>query len=143
MRQIKKGDIVGRKSYNKDVIFVVKNIISTRNGKIAILRGLIERVEADCHIEDLELIDKKTIKNNLKLQEIKAEKRINSSKNNEKDTQYRIGILNLDKRNKERIITGKILHLDGDNIFIYTLKNELNIGHRKIKSKEEKMPIIH
>ncbi len=120
MRQIKKGDIVGRKSYNKDVIFVVKNIISTRNGKIAILRGLIERVEADCHIEDLELIDKKTIKNNLKLQEIKAEKRINSSKNNEKDTQYRIGILNLDKRNKERIITGKILHLDGDNIFIYT-----------------------
>ena len=45
MKEIKKGAIVGRKSYGKDVLFVVKNIISTKNGDIAILRGMIERVE--------------------------------------------------------------------------------------------------
>ena len=62
MRRIKKGDIVGRKSYGKDVIFIVKNIIRTKNSEdIAILKGMIERVEADSKISDLEFIDKEEI----------------------------------------------------------------------------------
>ena len=56
---IKKGDIVGRKSYGKDVIFSVKRIIDTKEGKIAILKGIIERVEADSSVDDLEVIDRK------------------------------------------------------------------------------------
>ena len=35
MKKIKKGDIVARKSYKKDVIFIVKNIINTKKEKIA------------------------------------------------------------------------------------------------------------
>ena len=64
MNNIKKGDIVGRKSYGKDIIFIVKNIIQTNNKKIAILKGITERVEADGEIEDLEVIEKERIKNN-------------------------------------------------------------------------------
>lgn len=37
MKQIKKGDIVGRKSYRKDIIFIVTDIINKPEGKVAIL----------------------------------------------------------------------------------------------------------
>jgi len=114
MNKINKGDIVGRKSYGKDILFVVKNIIDTPKGKIAILRGLIERVEADSKIEDLELIDRNTIKQNLNNLEEKLKNRINHTKQNQEDRNYKIGILTKNTRNKEKIITGKILHLDGD-----------------------------
>lgn len=114
MKEIKKGDIVGRKSYGKDIIFVVKNIINTSKGKIAILRGLVERVEADCVIEDLEIMEKERIEECIDILNEKLEKRIVNSKSGMGKEQYKIEIFNLNKRNKDRIITGKILHLDGD-----------------------------
>lgn len=110
-KEIQKGDIVGRKSYGNDVIFIVKNIFETKKGKIAILRGITERVEADCEIGDLELIDKEEIRIKLQEFEDKINKRIESKQSKE---QYKIGVLTKNKRAKEKIITGKILHLDGD-----------------------------
>ena len=110
MKKIKKGDIVVRKSYEKDIMFYVKRIIKTINGDIAILCGLTKRIEADSKIEDLEIIDKKTINENLREIDDYIDKRTN-----EKIREYRIGIIsNEDTRLKEKIITGKILHLDGD-----------------------------
>lgn len=38
MKKIKKGDIVGRISYGKDIFFIVERIIKTKNGTIAILK---------------------------------------------------------------------------------------------------------
>ena len=55
MKEIKKGAIVGRKSYGKDVLFVVKNIISTKNGDIAILRG--KREEDFAPVKNKEGVD--------------------------------------------------------------------------------------
>ena len=110
MKKIKKGDIVGRKSYGKDIIFYVKRIIKTANGDIAILCGLVKRIEADSRVEDLEIIDKDIIRQNLKKVDEEINKRID-----EKTKRYKIGIIsNEDIRLKEKIITGKILHLDGD-----------------------------
>lgn len=110
MKKIKKGDIVARKSYGKDVIFYVKRIIKTKNGYIAILCGLVKRIEADSKIEDLEIIDKEIIKKRLE----EVDKEINS-RANKRTNKYKIGIISTeDKRLKEKIITGKILHLDGD-----------------------------
>ena len=57
--RLKKGDIVGRLSYNKDIIFVISDIIKVNNRTYAILKGLITRIEADSPIEDLELIEEK------------------------------------------------------------------------------------
>ena len=55
--KFRKGDIVGRLSYNKDIVFTVSNIIKCRNQDIAILKGLVTRIEADSPLDDLELID--------------------------------------------------------------------------------------
>lgn len=99
MNKIKKGDIVARKSYGKDILFVVNKIIETKSGKIAILRGLVERVEADSDIIDLELMDSNTIKNNLDALEKRLNNRIKENRNHEMRRAYK---------------TGKILHLDGD-----------------------------
>ena len=65
MSKIKKGDIVARKSYGKDILFTVKRIIEHKEGKIAILKGMIDRIEADSQMEDLELVDKQTVKEKL------------------------------------------------------------------------------
>lgn len=110
MLEIKKGDIVVRKSYGKDIIFYVKRIIKHPKGDIAILCGLLERIEADSKLEDLEKLDKKTIKNNLQKEKNKIEERINK-----KEINYKIGIIETQERKiGEKIVTGKILHLDGD-----------------------------
>ena len=114
MREIKKGSIVGRKSYHKDVLFVVKNIISTKNGNIAILRGIIERVEADSDINDLEIIQKDDLKEYLNKKNEEIEKKIEKSQKEQENKNYKIGILMKNTRAKEKIVTGKILHLDGD-----------------------------
>ena len=94
--RIKKGDIVGRKSYNKDIYFIVDRII---NKQIAILKGLNIRVMADSPLEDLEEIKKQDIINNLKVFEIDFENRIKK---------------NIQKCARQKVYTGKILHLDGD-----------------------------
>ena len=67
MKKLKKGDIVGRISYNKDVIFEITNIIKTSNNKdIYILKGLTHRIEADSPAEDLEIIDKRIVNKKVK-----------------------------------------------------------------------------
>lgn len=102
MEKIKIGDIVGRKSYNKDILFRVKNIIQTADSKIAILIGIIERVEADSALDDLEKITQERINKDLNHIQIKIENKIDK--------------LNLISENKEKyMVTGKILHLDGDS----------------------------
>ena len=112
MNYIKKGDIVGRKSYNKDIIFTVKNIIRTKRNDVAILKGVTKRIEVDSNIDDLEIIEKKDIKKNFAKLDSELQKRI--EKINREDDNYRIGIFTKDNRAQEKIITGKILHLDGD-----------------------------
>lgn len=125
MKKIKKGDIVARKSYGKDIIFYVKRIIKTSNGEIAILSGLIDRIEADSKIEDLEIIDKKTLDIIMKEQDEKNIKRLNKV--------------------RQKIITGKILHLDGDKkysqkSFNYYKKTGLNAVVKNIP--EYKQPKV-
>ena len=109
MNKIKKGDVVARKSHNKDIIFIVKGIIKTKNGSIAILKGLIDRIEADSDVEDLEKIKHQTVKENLKILNTKMNEKIKEVKR-----RYQFEILYNEKRNYDKIVTGKILHLDGD-----------------------------
>lgn len=101
---IKKGDIVGRKSYGKDVFFVVDNILKTRlDNQFALLKGLNIRVIADSPIEDLEIISKEDVINSIKSLDINLEERIKIGKNKVNNSLKR-----------QKIYTGKILHLDGD-----------------------------
>ena len=103
---IKKGDIVGRKSYGKDIFFVVDKILKSRlNKEFAILKGLNIRVLADSPIEDLEMISKQEVINSVKLSEMDIERRVNEKSYISKTNKNLI---------RQRIYTGKILHLDGD-----------------------------
>lgn len=103
MREIKKGDIVSRNSYKNDIMFEVKRILKLVNErKIAILKGIDVRVEADAPVEDLQIISKE--------EQVRREKefenRINIRAESEK--------IEYNNRRKEIVHTGRILHLDGD-----------------------------
>lgn len=100
MKKIKKGDIVGRISYGKDIIFIVDKIIKlNNNAQIAILKGLTMRIKADSLLEDLEHIDKRIVKSN------------------EKNIEDRIlaHLTKYTKRLRKPRNYGKVLHLDGDS----------------------------
>lgn len=136
MYRIKKGDIVGRISYGKDILFTVENIINRRDGKkIAILKGIILRIEADADIEDLAVIDKKQIEDDVRSLENKIEDNIRrcvKRKNYKKD--------NYKRRNLFRDIeeeNGKILHLEGDIRIIYTpLKVAWELDFKRLKIRK-------
>lgn len=93
MEFVKKGDIVSRVSYNNDIIFFIEQIITFDNGtKMAILKGVAIRIEADAPIEDLKLCNKDCLDEQF------------FWKNHDKNSRY---ISNYREY-------GKILHLDGD-----------------------------
>lgn len=99
MDKIKKGDVVGRISHGKDILFRVKRIITLKDQrKIVILKGISERIEADANIKDLYLIPKYEIQKELEKIDRKIEKRCISEQ----------------RKRIEETINGKILHLDGD-----------------------------
>lgn len=103
---IKKGDIVARISYGKDIFFIVDKILKTRmNKKFAILKGLNIRIMADSPIEDLEIISRQEVINSIKSSDLYLENRIKKNKYKNKVNEKLI---------RQKIYTGKILHLDGD-----------------------------
>lgn len=113
MKMIKKGDIVSRNSYNNDILFFVEKIVYNENrAKIAILKGVTLRIEADSLLDDLKLVDKRDV-----LEEFDEQKR-------------RTGIVKI-LSDKKQSRYGKILHLDGDKRYsekteFYYRKKNLN-----------------
>lgn len=113
MYKIKKGDVVGRISYGKDILFKVENIIKRSDGKkVAILKGLILRIEADADLEDLVLIEKQQVQNKMRSLEDKLEDKI------KRCTKKHIYKEKIEKRKflgrSQEEKNGKVLHLDGD-----------------------------
>ena len=111
MKKIKKNDKVIQKSYGKDLIFKVTNIINTKDGEIAVLKGITERVQLNSLVEELEVIDRNVVTNAVKEWDNKIESRVKKGKR-ESLTNEGINIFN--KISSNKIKTGKILHLDGD-----------------------------
>lgn len=136
--RIRKGDIVARKSYDKDILFIVDKILKSNNKeRFAILKGLVIRVEADSLIEDLEIIDRKVI--NKAIEEVDnrldemAEKYLQQFKRTNKDD--------------TTIYTGKILHLDGDRKYSeksakYYKKLGLNAIVKNISERNQAQMVI-
>jgi len=131
MREIKKGDIVSRYSYGHDIMFSIKRIIKLANKKeIAILKGIDVRVEADAPIEDLKLVSKEEQKKREKELEERIIYKI------QRETEYR------EKRRKEVVYTGRILHLDGDKKYseksmMYYKKMGLNATVKNIAENKQ------
>ena len=119
MKKFRKGDIVARISYNKDVLFEITKIIRTSNNKeIMILKGITKRIEADSPSADLEIVDKRIIYEQVEVEEKRIasyiEKYINAQKPNFSFISSKFRFLNKEDRSIRKIETGRILHLDGD-----------------------------
>lgn len=142
---LKKGYIVARKSYGKDVIFVIDKIIKRKNNTdYAILKGLTIRIKADAPVDDLEIVSKEEIDNSLRILEETIRKRAESRNNIEKKQLSLAKVKDL-KRYREIIYKGKILHLDGDRKYMeksikYYKQLGLNAIVRNIP--ENKQPIV-
>lgn len=116
MKRVRKGDIVGRISYGKDILFVVERIIRTKeNEDFAILKGLTIRIQADSKVEDLEIIEPKQVEKHVRTLEEKVSKRIQRYANNLQDNTF--------VREKMIVYTGKILHIDGDRKYSEKSRN--------------------
>lgn len=112
--EIKRGDIVGRISYGKDILFRVDRIIKIKSTGRAycILKGVQYRIEADAPIEDLEKIERG---------QIETEKRGIESKIKKRVSLVTKGIFEKN-RETDKITNALILHLDGDRK--YTQKSD-------------------
>lgn len=114
MNKIKKGDIVGRISYGKDILFTVERIIKKIDGKeIVILKGITVRVEADAPIEDLEIVKKSEIEKSLRSLDTRLNETIQKYSGKIK-LGFNFLRTSKEKRSIEIVNTGTILHLDGD-----------------------------
>lgn len=94
--QVKKGDIVTRKSYNHDTLFKVMNI----KGSTCYLKGMDVRLYADSDIEDLSIAS----------DEEQEELKMNVEESEEDESLDRSAFFYL---------PGKVLHLDGDNEYLH------------------------
>ena len=130
MNKIKKGDIVGRISYGKDIYFIVDRVIRIKkNTQVAILKGLTIRIKADSLTEDLELIDKKMIKNTMNDLENRISERLSK----------------YSKRVRKKFKFGKILHLDGDSRYTQkSIKYYREIGMNAVVRNipENRQPLV-
>ena len=55
------GDIVARKSYNKDIMFKIVDILEMKKGNVYVLEGINLRIIANSLIEVLEIVSKDNI----------------------------------------------------------------------------------
>ncbi|TFD98336.1 sporulation peptidase YabG [Jeotgalibacillus salarius] len=124
------NQLVGRKSYGCDVIFVVAGIEEREGGEYAILYGRDIRLVADAPIEDLELMDENRLE--------------------EEDQQMRKMKENRDKAaEKERKsdalsfhLPGRVLHLDGDERYLkkcLKIYKDANVPHIGVHCPEKEM----
>jgi len=57
MQQIEIGSLVYRKSYERDILFRVSDIIFDKGKKIIILKGVNVRLEANAEEDDLDILE--------------------------------------------------------------------------------------
>ena len=116
----KVGDLVSRKSYNNDVVFIIEKIIND----IAYLKGTDVRLCADSTLEDLQLVD------SVDTTDREFYEKLNNIRNFERSDYF--------------YLPGKILHIDGDKQYLqrcldfYKKANVLAFG---IYSPEDQMAI--
>ncbi|MBE6054342.1 MAG: sporulation peptidase YabG [Clostridium sartagoforme] len=128
---MKVGDLVVRKSYDKDITFKIIDIKEDELGnKVYLLKGISIRIIADSRVDDLEIVDdeyegpKERILNK-RVEE--AIKKAVSMRGDDEATKvlnnlYRGSKSSKNQQNKELIFgrPGKILHIDGDSEYLET-----------------------
>lgn len=117
---MKVGDIVARKSYNKDIVFKITDITLDENGrKIAILKGVAFRIIADAYLDDLELMKLPDIREVLMDKNVENVLYRSLRKAKERDKKNMRGIPKLVQSTADVYgIPGKVLQIDGDKEYL-------------------------
>ena len=123
------GDLVVRRSYDKDITFKIIDIKKGEDGNpIYMLKGISIRVIADSRKEDLEKVDEKFVGKKEKILNSRVNEVINKAISLRGDNDANEALKNLTrgsksnklKENKDLIFgrPGKILHIDGDSEYL-------------------------
>lgn len=128
---MKVGDLVVRKSYDKDITFKIIDIKEDESGnKVYILKGISIRIIADSRDDDLEIVDDEFVGTKEKILNRRVEEALKKAVSLRGDAEA-VKILNnlsrgskstKNQQNKELIFgrPGKILHIDGDSEYLET-----------------------
>lgn len=117
------GDVVVRKSYDKDITFRIIDISEEGGIKRYILKGINLRIIADSSSEDLEKVDDNYLGDQDKILNSRVRGAINSAISFREDVSKRIDKSSKKQENKKDLMfgrPGKILHVDGDSEYMET-----------------------
>ncbi|HJV47526.1 MAG TPA: sporulation peptidase YabG [Bacillota bacterium] len=145
---IRVGDIVTRKSYGNDLLFIVTSLNKVRF--TAFLQGLEMRLMADAPVDDLIKIDRETLENELQKNQIKSSESIRLIHQEhrllrEKNFWMQTGYVEEDRDNELSFeIPGRVLHLDGDGKYLercIALYQDLGMKVNGFFMPENEMPL--
>lgn len=155
MGEIKIGDVVGRKSYNKDIFFKVMDLCKDNNEKkYCLLKGIHYRLYANAPLEDLVKIDSKELAFYLREHTIKSNEQMGRIfERRQKDREFilvrAVQPEKNDKNNANNLdgfdVPGKVLHIDGDADYLdlcLTTYKQLNIPADGYNIEEEQQPKV-
>ncbi len=113
------GDIVARKSYNKDIIFKIEAFsVDENNQKIAILKGIAFRVVADAYLDDLEIVQLPDMNDILIDRNVENLLYRSVKKAKERQKKNMRGIPKAQANTNVYGIPGKVLQIDGDKEYL-------------------------
>ncbi|MGL5693260.1 MAG: sporulation peptidase YabG [Peptostreptococcaceae bacterium] len=116
---MKIGDIVARKSYDKDMIFKIVGFnIDEENRKVAILKGIAFRIMADAYIEDLEVVTMPDINNILMDRNVENLLYRSVKKAKERQKKGMRGVPKAQTNTNLYGMPGKVLQIDGDKEYL-------------------------
>lgn len=152
MEEFKKGDIVGRKSYNKDIIFKVKELFKNEKGQdVAHLRGMFMRLCANAPVEDLIKIEHQEMSGYLREEVKKSGEQMNRIlARRQRDREYFLGrAASSEEKKSSKIdgfdVPGTVLHIDGDEDYLelcLTTYKQLNIPADGYNIAEAQQPKV-
>jgi len=143
--ELKIGDIVARRSYNRDVFFKVDGIVKTESGETrARLRGLDVRLMADSPLEDLVKVEDDNIYNYRK----RFIKRNNECLKRIFARRANGGTVNMNRGDDKSPsdffdLPGRVLHVDGNSEYLRlcaAIYEQLGITARGIHIPEKDQP---
>lgn len=117
------GDLVVRKSYDKDITFKIIDIKEENGQIIYILKGINLRIIADSREEDLEVVENSYIGEQDKILNSRVKKAIKTAISVREDLSFRKS-KNIKENNESNELMfgrpGRILHIDGDSDYMET-----------------------
>ncbi|NHM33484.1 sporulation peptidase YabG [Neobacillus terrae] len=144
--EVKKNDIVGRHSYNCDILFRVIDITEVNGKKYAILYGEDFRIVADAPYDDVVVIDQNTRRQLIEESKTLEEQSFRLFRQDVDLLRQRQEYETTDGYSKTAAyfqMPGKVLHMDGDSAYLkkcMTVYEKIGVPVFGVHCNEKEMP---